>query len=238
MCRVTDQDQDAGAGVAPSEAEVVQAAVVAQGDDAGVVDAVVADAVVAPSSLQTIHRIFPEADCLELNKSYRSTSEITEFAQRISRNDKLVPVSRHGAPPQVIACRDRSDEERRVLALVKRHQNGGNRSLGVICKTVAHARQFHRALNEAGVETTLLDYDSSAFAAGVVVTSAHISRDSSSTPSSSRTSTMSITQRKWPAACSTSPARERCTSCISPITDPSRRSCSPPTRRSTSRQLA
>ncbi|MBW0114550.1 HelD family protein [Pseudonocardia abyssalis] len=128
------------------------------------------------SSLQTIHSIFPEADCLELNKSYRSTSEITEFAQRISRNDKLVPVSRHGAPPQVVACTDRRDEERRVLALVERHRKGEYRSLGVICKTVAHARDVHRALDEAGVAATLLDYDSTAFAAGVVVTSAHISK--------------------------------------------------------------
>ena len=42
-----DQDQDGFPGVAAAEADVVQAAVVAQGDDAGVVDAVVADAVVA-----------------------------------------------------------------------------------------------------------------------------------------------------------------------------------------------
>lgn len=128
------------------------------------------------SSLQTIHSIFPEADCLELNKSYRSTSEITEFAQRVSRNDKLVPVSRHGAPPQVIACADRLDEDRRLLALVERHHSGGNRSLGVICKTVAHAHDIHRLLDEASVGATLLDYDSTAFAAGIVVTSAHISK--------------------------------------------------------------
>jgi len=44
---VADQDEDADAGVASSEADEVQAAVVAEGDDTGVVDAVVADAVVA-----------------------------------------------------------------------------------------------------------------------------------------------------------------------------------------------
>jgi hypothetical protein len=41
------QDEDAGSGVAATEADVVQAAVVPQGDHAGFVDAVVADAVVA-----------------------------------------------------------------------------------------------------------------------------------------------------------------------------------------------
>jgi hypothetical protein len=44
---VADEDQDAGSGVAAAQSDVVQAAVVAQGDDAGVVDAVVADPVVA-----------------------------------------------------------------------------------------------------------------------------------------------------------------------------------------------
>ena len=44
--KVADQHQDAGAGMAAAQADVVQAAVVPQGDHAGVVDAVVADAVV------------------------------------------------------------------------------------------------------------------------------------------------------------------------------------------------
>jgi hypothetical protein len=43
---VVDEGQDAGSGVAAADADVVQAAVVADGDDAGVVDAVAADAVV------------------------------------------------------------------------------------------------------------------------------------------------------------------------------------------------
>ena len=40
---VLDQEQDVGSGVGSSDADVVQAAVVAQGDHAGGVDAVAAD---------------------------------------------------------------------------------------------------------------------------------------------------------------------------------------------------
>jgi hypothetical protein len=43
---VGDEGQDAGAGVGAAQADVVEAAVVADGDDSAVVDAVVADAVV------------------------------------------------------------------------------------------------------------------------------------------------------------------------------------------------
>jgi hypothetical protein len=44
---VGDEQQDVGAGVGSSDADVVQPAVVAQGDDTGVVDAVAADPLVA-----------------------------------------------------------------------------------------------------------------------------------------------------------------------------------------------
>lgn len=128
------------------------------------------------SSPSTIRSIFPEADCLELRKSYRSTTEITDFAQHISRNDKIIPVERHGRPPQVIACADQKGQEAQILALVEQHRNSEQRSLGIICKTIAQAAALYRALAEAGVELTLLDYDSAEFAGGIVITSAHLSK--------------------------------------------------------------
>jgi DNA helicase-2/ATP-dependent DNA helicase PcrA len=128
------------------------------------------------SSLPTIRSVFPEADCLELRKSYRSTTEITDFAQNISRNNHLIPIERHGLPPQVVECRDHDDQVARVLAVIEGHVAGDYRSLGIVCKTVAQAKQLHEDLTKAGVELTLLDYDSTAFAAGMVITSAHIAK--------------------------------------------------------------
>ncbi|WP_228542281.1 UvrD-helicase domain-containing protein [Nocardia sp. XZ_19_369] len=128
------------------------------------------------SSVSAIHRIFPEADCLELCKSYRSTTEITEFAQRISRNDKLIPIARHGLPPRLIACADPWDQQARILTLIARHRDSEYRSLGIVCKTVAQAKTLFSALAQVGVELTFLDYDSTAFAGGIVITSAHIAK--------------------------------------------------------------
>lgn len=128
------------------------------------------------STLATIHRIFPEADCLELNKSYRSTTEITEFAQNISRNDKLIPIERHGLPPQLIACDTPSDETTRILELVDAHQRSEYQSLGIVCKSLPQAEHLHRTLTEAGIDLTLLDYDSTTFTGGTIITSAHIAK--------------------------------------------------------------
>ncbi|WP_308122101.1 UvrD-helicase domain-containing protein [Streptomyces sp. TRM70350] len=128
------------------------------------------------SSLPVIRDIFPEADCLELCKSYRSTTEITDFAQHISRNDKLVPIERHGLPPQVAAAADHKAQEAEILALVERHRRSEYRSLGIVCKTVAQAEELYRTLSAAGVELTFLDYESTEFNAGTVITSAHIAK--------------------------------------------------------------
>ncbi|MEW2636278.1 UvrD-helicase domain-containing protein [Streptomyces sp. NPDC048389] len=128
------------------------------------------------SSLPVIRDIFPEADCLELCKSYRSTSEITDFAQHISRNDKLVPIERHGLPPQIVAAADRKAQEAEILALIERHRQSEYRSLGIVCKTVAQAEELYRTLSAAGVELTFLDYESTEFSAGSVITSAHIAK--------------------------------------------------------------
>lgn len=128
------------------------------------------------SSLSTIHSIFPGADVLELHKSYRSTSEITEFAQNIRRNSDLVPIERHGLPPQVVACVDSNDQQSEILQLVHNHIHSDHRSLGIICKSAAQAQSLSQSLTESGVELTVLDYESTAFAGGIVVTSAHIAK--------------------------------------------------------------
>ncbi|WP_207929287.1 UvrD-helicase domain-containing protein [Actinomadura sp. 6K520] len=128
------------------------------------------------SSLSTIRQTFPEADCLELCKSYRSTTEITEFAQNISRNEKLIPIERHGLPPQIISCTHQRDQEAQILALIERYGRSDHNSLGIICKTVAQAEALFVSLTEAGVQLTFIDYDSKAFSTGIIITAAHISK--------------------------------------------------------------
>jgi DNA helicase-2/ATP-dependent DNA helicase PcrA len=128
------------------------------------------------SSPAAIHAIFADADVLELRKSYRSTTEICEFAQRISRNDRIIAIERHGMPPEIIGCADRDDETARITQLIARHRRSEHRSLGVICKTAAEAHTLHGALAEHGVASSLLDHDTTEFAGGVVVTSAHLAK--------------------------------------------------------------
>lgn len=128
------------------------------------------------SSLSTIREIFPEANCLEMYRSYRSTSEIISFAQGISHNDRLESVDRHGRSPEVIRTEDTLDEVAVITNLIESHSAGPQQSLGIVCRTIEQARELHDALSEAGADMTLLDYDSEEFASGVVITSAHVAK--------------------------------------------------------------
>ncbi|WP_102157911.1 HelD family protein [Zhihengliuella halotolerans] len=128
------------------------------------------------SSLASIREIFTDAVSVELHKSYRSTLEIVEFAQHIRRNDDLIPVERHGERPAVHACSDDEHQLERIVELVRAHRVGVFESLGIVCKTLDRARELHAYLAERGIGLTLLDYDSTEFADGIVITSAHISK--------------------------------------------------------------
>src|SRR5690606_17140509 len=62
------------------------------------------------STADDIRQIFPQADVVKLNRSYRSTFEITRFTQRIVTDPDLQIVERHGAEPEVKIFQRKEDE--------------------------------------------------------------------------------------------------------------------------------
>lgn len=126
------------------------------------------------SSAETIERVFPQADVVKLYRSYRSTVEITAFAQRITPNPHIIPLERHGQEPAVRRCASPEDELTTIRQLLADFKASGNRSVGVICKTQRQAQQVYEALQGPGVY--LLTAESTAFKEGVIVTTAHTAK--------------------------------------------------------------
>ena len=126
------------------------------------------------SSAETIERVFPQAEVVRLNRSYRSTMEITAFAQRITPNPDLIPLERHGAVP-VVTRFDREDEEVSALhEMIADFHRSGHHSLGIICKTLRQAEQIYRTLQAPDVH--LLTADSTTFQEGVIITTTHLAK--------------------------------------------------------------
>jgi len=126
------------------------------------------------SSAETIERVFPQAEIIKLHRSYRSTLEIIAFAQRITPNPDLIPLERHGPAPVVARFDHEAEELRAIQDLVATFRSGGKQSLGIICKTLPQATAVQQALPAPGAQ--LLTAESTAFAEGVVITTAHLAK--------------------------------------------------------------
>ncbi len=126
------------------------------------------------STAGTIAQTFADGKVMRLCKSYRSTCEITGFAQRIRPNSELEPVARHGEKPQIVKFATPEAEIEGIARLIADFRRSDRSSLGIICKTETRAAELHARLNDPDI--FLLTNRSSAFARGVVVTSAHMAK--------------------------------------------------------------
>ncbi|MPZ20770.1 MAG: AAA family ATPase [Luteitalea sp.] len=128
------------------------------------------------SKAEDIQRVFTQAACVNLCKSYRSTYEITQFAQRISPNPDLVAIERHGETPEVLRCKNASEELNHVSQLVGELASSRYGTAGIICKTQKQAARLYEAINNAGYDVHLLTAESTSFARGVIVCTAHMAK--------------------------------------------------------------
>lgn len=128
------------------------------------------------SSAEAIKEILPEARCMFMNKSYRSTIEITELAQRINRNPHLEPIERHGDRPEIIACKDMGHEREQTRLAVKNFLASDHHSLGIICKTQDQADALHEHLRNVSDKIHLLNARSTVFRSGIIIATAHLAK--------------------------------------------------------------
>ena len=128
------------------------------------------------STAESIQSVFQDAQCMYLNKSYRSTYEITRFAQNISANKQLEAVERHGQEPQVIACESVEEELVKIKEAIQTFNASDYQSLGVICRTQDQAALMKEALRDEDYRTYLLSMESATFSHGVIICTAHMAK--------------------------------------------------------------
>lgn len=126
------------------------------------------------SSAEAIHQIFPNGDTVKLLRSYRSTWEITQFAQQIVRNPEIIPMERHGDVPEVKGFESNQEEANAIRQMISKFQKSGMQSLGIICKTPEQAQVLFDDLKQESVN--LLTAESTAFKEGTIITTAHLAK--------------------------------------------------------------
>ncbi len=128
------------------------------------------------STAEDICKVFSTATMMKLCKSYRSTCEITDFAQKIRFNASLEPIERHGDIPEITGYQHQADEIRGISRQIAAFQQSGFHSLGIICKTESQAEEFAVALKTHHPEVHFLSCRNTSFVKGILVTSAHMAK--------------------------------------------------------------
>ncbi|KRM84438.1 RNA polymerase recycling motor HelD [Liquorilactobacillus vini] len=110
---------------------------------------------------------FKKAKLIELNKSYRSTFEITDFIQQIlPTGQQIQPFNRHGQLPQVVSVQP-DCWQIKLLKLIKSLQHS-NQTLAVITQTQATAIKLEKSL-QSQLKVTRLTANSNKLEHGVIV---------------------------------------------------------------------
>ncbi|MBC5623595.1 HelD family protein [Butyricimonas hominis] len=128
------------------------------------------------STADIIRKAFVTGEVMKLCKSYRSTFEITDFAQKILTNEELEPVIRHGEHPAILRFKNMEEEISGIANILSTFKTSNHKSLGIICKTEAQAMEMTEKLKAYTSNIYFLSNRSSAFAKGIIVTSAHMAK--------------------------------------------------------------
>ena len=114
---------------------------------------------------------------MTLLKSYRSTTEITDFARKIIPNNNLQVVERHGDEPDMIKCANLENEAEKIVELINKYTERGFKSNGIICKTDSQAEKLYNILKEKpDFDITLLTEKSEKFDNRLIITTAYLAK--------------------------------------------------------------
>ncbi len=128
------------------------------------------------STAGMIRKTLITGNVMKLCKSYRSTFEITGFAQKIRKNEELEAVVRHGEKPRILRFRSEAEEVKAIAGLIDSFKKSDYKSLGIICKTESQAKEIADKLKSYTNDVYFISIQSSAFVQGIIITSAHMAK--------------------------------------------------------------
>ncbi|KRM69356.1 DNA helicase [Apilactobacillus ozensis DSM 23829 = JCM 17196] len=111
--------------------------------------------------LQKLNNAFPtnHSRLIKLNRSYRSTYEITNFAKSIlPKNNDIEPFNRKGKMPKILI---RKNENQAIDSILKEIKSLGNKNKAIITKNMQEAKYLYRHLYNTINVTLMSDKDRS-----------------------------------------------------------------------------
>ncbi len=133
----------------------------------------------APGKLDTqslCKEIFgKEAKLLNLKKSYRSTSEITRFANRIAGINGEEAFERPGKEPEWILSKNESKMQEKIIEKLTNERNGQFETTAILTTTEEQAERLYIALKDK-LQVNMLSPDSNKMEKGIVITTFYLAK--------------------------------------------------------------
>lgn len=117
-----------------------------------------------------------EADILELSKSYRTTIEVTENANKVLNHINLnsaTPVIRHG---NEVVFENKATDIHYKIGKISEWIEKGYKSVAIICKTEDEAKKINKDLNNYGIPSKYLSASDEEYSGGVFALTAASSK--------------------------------------------------------------
>ena len=129
------------------------------------------------SSIESITKVFTDAECIYLNRSYRSTFEIIQFTQNIQKDKNIIPYERHGAAVEIHKATNFENQIEYINSIIKDfYSKNSFKNIGIICKTQNQAKSVYKKLSLLNNNIFLLDEKCRSFINGPVVSTIHMSK--------------------------------------------------------------
>ena len=116
-----------------------------------------------------------EAKLLTLKKSYRSTSQITRFANRIAGIENEEAFERPGKEPEWILSKNEEDMQAEIIEKLTNGQNDGFETAAILTTTEEQAERLYIALKDK-LDVHMLSPNSSKMEKGIVITTFYLAK--------------------------------------------------------------
>lgn len=127
---------------------------------------------------ESIDHIFKDRGTIfvNLNKSYRSTSEITDFSRSLlTEKNNVECLNRHGEKPKIIQIEDKEDLVKQIAQDIKELDSNGFKSIAVICKSSQQSHNLYKSIKDY-VNISLVTKDDTEYINGVIIIPSYLSK--------------------------------------------------------------
>ncbi len=105
---------------------------------------------------------------ISLNKSYRSTYEITQFSNNIIGRNNIDVIERHGEEVIWQKYSGLEDKINKIVEFVEKSKLEGNKTVGILCKSIEKADELHAELQKH-LKYNYLTIDTLSYSEGVML---------------------------------------------------------------------